>query len=191
MHQWESHQEELISKIQTDFYSEKLSLEAVLQMKMAGKTKAGHYTSVLDVYTKNRHSIQTAINEVIDSYGEEGKSNEVLIQPQIEHITVSGVAFTRDINNNSPYYIINYEATGSTDGITSGSSKCHEKMIFLRTYTGPFEYDWTNSLLNALKEIELLLNYDSLDIEFAIDNTGKIFIFQVRPLVACATQKNQ
>lgn len=33
----------------------------------------------------------------------------------------SGVIFTRDVDSNLPYYLINYDDGGSTDSVTSGS----------------------------------------------------------------------
>ena len=33
---------------------------------------------------------------------------------------MSGVIFTREINLDGPYYVINYDASGQTDIITSG-----------------------------------------------------------------------
>lgn len=37
-------------------------------------------------------------------------------------------------------------------------------------------------LLITIQEIEELLGYDALDIEFAIDNQNDVHIFQVRPI---------
>jgi phosphohistidine swiveling domain-containing protein len=41
-------------------------------------------------------------------------------------------------------------------------------------------------LLATLQEIERLLGYDALDVEFAIDDAGVVHVLQVRPLVAAA-----
>ena len=38
------------------------------------------------------------------------------------------------------------------------------------------------NLIDAVDEIEGLLGYDDLDIEFAIDGCGNVYIFQVRPI---------
>ena len=34
-------------------------------------------------------------------------------------VEISGVVFTRNLNNGSPYYIVNYDRSGLTDIITS------------------------------------------------------------------------
>ena len=43
----------------------------------------------------------------------------------------SGVIFTRNINNNSPYYFINFDKSGLTDLITSGRSNPSMKTIII------------------------------------------------------------
>ena len=40
-----------------------------------------------------------------------------------------------------------------------------------------------SNVLNSIREIEELLNFDKLDIEFAVDSKSKVHIFQVRPIV--------
>ena len=56
------------------------------------------------------------------------------IQPFLNNLKCSGVIFTRDINNNAPYYKINYDdKSGSSDSITSGKSVSDKVFIFLDT----------------------------------------------------------
>ena len=43
--------------------------------------------------------------------------------------------------------------------------------------------------MESLKEIENLLSYDTLDIEFAINSKFKVFILQVRPLTKSSDKK--
>ncbi len=187
---WKTAQKEIIDQVQQTFESQQIIVRSSSVNEDGWESSAaGHYTSILNISRGDSCAIEQAVNDVICSYGDECSSNEVLIQPQVENIALSGVTFTRDINHNAPYYVINYEFGDTTDGITSGESKSHEKMILRRDFQGPFDYFWTAPFLEAVKEIETLLNYDSLDIEFAVSKKGQIFIFQVRPLVACANQK--
>lgn len=39
------------------------------------------------------------------------------------------------------------------------------------------------NVLAAVQELETLLSFDKLDIEFAVDTSGQVHIFQVRPVV--------
>lgn len=147
-------------------------------------SNAGHYTSVLNVDSSKPSEVFVAIESVINSYGEQFSSIEheqILIQPQTTDVKASGVIFTRDIQQNRPYYMINYDDDGSTDSVTSGSGG---KTIWIshdQTKMPPSNWQ---KLIHAVKEIEALLDGMILDIEFAITRTGKIVIFQVRPLAA-------
>ncbi len=153
---------------------------------------AGHYRSILNVCCSDRDAIISSINDVIASYGsEKNNADEVLIQPQLGDVAVSGVIFTRDINTHAPYYLINYDRTSRTDGITSGYSQSWESLIIYKNiFNGTIKEKWAKKLLDAVKEIEFLVSYDVLDIEFAIDSKDIVYIFQVRPLTACTQDES-
>lgn len=156
-------------------------------------TNAGVYKSLLNIDSGNISELATAIEEVIDSYSDDDDTNQVLIQPMVLDIYASGVILTRTIVHNAPYYTINYDdVTQSTESITSGSSRQHKTMVILRDndLTAELLPAFMLDLLHAVQEIEQLLQYDSLDIEFAITTDGQIHIFQVRPIVY-KVNKNQ
>lgn len=146
------------------------------------ESNAGHFESILDVSVIDRDAVKHAIDTVINSYGEEVDDDEqVLIQRQTEDVLVSGVVFTRDIQRNRPYYVINYDDSGSTDSVTSGAGG----------YSAWLSYDvdknnvpskW-RGLMDAVWEMEEILKGILLDIEFAITSES-VVIFQVRPLAA-------
>ena len=93
---------------------------------------------------------------------------------------MSGVIFTRDINTNAPYYVINYDTSGKSDLVTSGKKNISQKTLnILKKYRKiPKKF---NKLINNVRILEKIFNEDRLDIEFAIKN-NKVFIFQVRKL---------
>ena len=129
-----------------------------------------------------------AIDAVVESYVDRNTANQVLVQPMIEDVSVSGVVFTRTLSENAPYYVINFDDSSSgTDTITSGSSKDHKLFVVLRE-SGMESSDGIpeqlHGLLPAITEIENLLNFQSLDIEFAIGREGMVHILQVRPLTS-------
>ncbi len=146
------------------------------------ESNAGHFKSVIGVDPGDRQAVMRAVKEVIDSYEEAAESDEqILIQRQTEHVRTSGVIFTHDIQRGRPYYVINYNDTGSTDAVTSGLESTTVWML----HSIPAEHvpqKWT-ALMEAIREIEEILPGMLLDIEFAVTDSG-IVIFQVRPLAA-------
>ncbi len=147
-------------------------------------SNAGHFTSVLDVEASNTEEVKVAVSKVIDSYGcsSEDPDEQILIQPQTENVKLSGVAFTRDIQQNKPYYVINYDDSGSTDSVTSGLAS-NTIWVAHDAEDECIPREWLG-LIHALREIEGLLSQMMLDIEFAVKTSGEVVIFQVRPLAA-------
>lgn len=150
-----------------------------------GVSNAGAYTSVLNVDRHNADALTGAIAEVIASYPDGHPDNQVLVQPMLQGVTASGVAFTRVLATGAPYYVINYDdTTASTESITSGSSREHKTLFMHRDAPDghPAIPDNLVGLLPALREVEALLDFDSLDVEFAMTQHGGIHILQVRPI---------
>lgn len=149
------------------------------------QSNAGVYTSLLNVNPAKQAALSNAIEIVIASYPSENPENEVLVQPMLQKVVASGVVFTRTIAHGAPYYVINYDdVTGSTETITSGSSKEHKTLIIRRDASGvsPVIPKKLAALLPTLREIESLLSYDSLDVEFAVTGEGDLHVLQVRPI---------
>lgn len=140
---------------------------------------AGKYLSVLNVtgYADIIHSVE----KVIDSFEKERRDeNLIFIQPMLETIYISGVAFTLDPNNGGNYYVINYDKSGLTNIITSGQSRGMET-YYLYKEMDPLNKEMA-AIVDAIKEIERLYGDQPLDIEFACTKAEEICIFQVRPL---------
>ncbi|WP_417548230.1 PEP/pyruvate-binding domain-containing protein [Marinobacter segnicrescens] len=150
-----------------------------------GVSNAGAYTSLLNIERASAQALSAAIDKVIASYPDGHPENQVLVQPMLESVVASGVAFTRVLATGAPYYVVNYDdITRSTESITSGSSREHKTLFLHRS--APDEHrnipDNLAGLIPALREVESLLDFDSLDIEFAISEGGLIHILQVRPI---------
>ena len=128
-----------------------------------------------------------AIGEVISSYGENYNFfDQVLIQEFISDVVMAGVVFTCILDTGAPYYRFNFDdKTNSTESVTSGSDTETRTIIVNRTQTH-YLADVASELMPVLKaviELEELLGFDRLDIEFAIDRSSKVHIFQVRPIL--------
>ena len=147
------------------------------------QSNAGAYKSIGNIDLGNRKAVRNAIQNIIESYGSYSElENQVFVQPYLEDINISGVVFTRDIDNFSPYYIINYDDQHKVaDAVTSGRFSQLKTLILFRGYST------TNhkfkELIQSIVEIEKYLNCDYLDIEFAIGKLGEIFLLQVRPII--------
>ena len=84
---------------------------------------AGYFHSELNVNSDDKKDVRNAIELVIKSYSKHDKTSDndqILVQSQTKDILYSGVVFTREFQNNSPYYLINYDKSLSTDTVTSG-----------------------------------------------------------------------
>jgi gamma-glutamyl-gamma-aminobutyrate hydrolase PuuD/phosphohistidine swiveling domain-containing protein len=150
-------------------------------------SNAGHYKSILDVDSASEQEILQSIDEVIASYQEDMESvaqEQILIQRQALDVCVSGVIFTRDLKGNRPYYLVNYDDLGSTDSVTSGRGG---KMLWIaKNIAEDTLKDRWRALIGAVKEVESVIEGIPLDIEFAINSSNEVILFQVRPLAAVA-----
>ena len=146
---------------------------------------AGVYDSILNVDC-DLENICKAVDNVFASYSDSNSLNQVLVQPMLETVKISGVAFTRSIDNGAPYITINYDDhSGLTDTVTGGAG--HDLSVikvFKHNADKAFLNTWQSKLLDAIFEIEAYVNLDALDIEFAVDADGEICIFQVRPIAS-------
>ena len=187
--EWIDKSEEIIYNIRVKFQSKKVIVRSsAISEDSFDNSNAGAYVSILDVDATDQKAILDSIECVIDSYSDKNLANQVLVQPMIENVSASGVIFTRTLSESAPYYVINFDDTShKTDSITSGSSRNHKTLIVSRQdIDGVKNYipQSITELIPAIQEIERLLDYKALDIEFAIGINGEVHIFQVRPLVS-------
>ena len=85
------------------------------------QSNAGRFKSILNVKCV-KTEIQDAIEQVIYSYKETSGDNEIFVQEMLQNVDICGVAFTSDLDTLSPYYIVNYDTSGSTNSVTGGTS---------------------------------------------------------------------
>ncbi|MDR1583590.1 MAG: hypothetical protein LBS55_10120 [Prevotellaceae bacterium] len=143
------------------------------------ESQAGKYLSIQNVSIEN---IIEAIEKVKDSYMDNNPHNQILIQPMLDNILLSGVVFTIDPNTGGNYFVINYDAnTGSTDSVTSGQGKdlqtCY---IFHGKKSDNYQL---NRVVDTAQEIMDLFGIKNIDIEFAFTCNEELYILQARPLI--------
>ena len=178
--------DKVIKDIQSKFKTQSLIIRSSSDEEDTWETaQAGVFESVLDVDPNNKNSLRKSVDKVFLSYKEIASNSHVLIQPYITDVKISGVIFTCDIITGAPYYTINFDdVTGLTDTITSGKSDNLRTIILFRDQNNKIKNNdiRLTKIIEATQEIEQLLGYDKLDIEFAIDKNDLLYTFQIRPI---------
>ena len=144
-------------------------------------SNAGKFESFLNV-PPEYNAISNAIEKVYRSYHTE-VDEEILIQPMLDNIKKCGVVFTVDMDTFADYYIVNFYEGDDSAAVTSGNSNMLRTFVKYKYSEYQTNDKDMNSLINVCSQIEEFMENNALDIEFAINNEGKIFIFQVRPIV--------
>lgn len=150
-------------------------------------SNAGGFDSILDVDSASDIELSNAIDTVVNSYGKEQKgSDQVLVQEFLQNVACSGVVFTCTLESGAPYYRFNFDdTTQSTESVTAGTHSDLRTVLVSKFQPNALSLTAPEIMpvLAAVQELETLLGYDKLDIEFAIAADGIVHIFQVRPVV--------
>ncbi|MGP0094476.1 MAG: adenylyl-sulfate kinase [Xanthobacteraceae bacterium] len=145
-------------------------------------SQAGKYTSVSGV--SGAAAVARAIEQVIASFDDNKRvDDQVFIQPMLTEISIAGVAATCAPNSGGPYFVINYDDSGRTDLVTSGTGETLKTFYCLKSQQEDIP-EHLRSILDLLRELEALLQCSMLDVEFAVDIYGTLHLLQVRPLTA-------
>ena len=189
---WNNKKSEILHTLRSEFSPNKIVVRSsAVNEDTLDNSMAGYFVSFIDVDSDNIDDTTSAIEKVIESYKQknsESSFNQILIQSQSTDIMMSGVIFTRTLDN-SPYYVINYDdSTGETDTVTKGVES--KSIKILRSASAEDIPSKFKKLIIAAKEIEELIPKIGLDIEFAINKIGEIITFQVRPLTLSLVQND-
>jgi len=180
-HDWEHQKKDLVELIIKNIRSNSLIVRSSSSTEdKFDKSNAGTFLTVLNVQKRN---LEESINNVFNSYDELMPFSEVLIQPMLEKVILSGVAFSHDPNTGSPYRVINYSIGPDTTLITSGkeSGKVWQSVP---KFQGPVPDDIA-LILPCMDELVSIFNEVPLDFEFAITSNSEVkqlYLLQVRPL---------
>ena len=149
-------------------------------------SNAGGFESLLNIDGSKPDDVRRAIDTVRDSYGSDHNGDDqILIQECLQNVGLAGVVFTCGLETGSPYYRFNFDdKSQSTESVTSGSQGDLRTVIVSRLAIEKLQTVEPTlvPVLDAIVELEQLLGFDKLDIEFAVDDEGQVHIFQVRPI---------
>lgn len=180
---WVAERDNVLSRLVDRFADEPLAVRSSASTEdTETSSNAGAYHSLLNVQP-TKADIAQAIDAVLASYGTGTAGDEVLIQPMVRNVALSGVVMTRDLDTGAPYYVINYDdISGRTDTVTSGAVS---KVIMVhRRKTDALHSARMRKIVSAVQEIERVVGSDALDIEFCLTTRMDVYILQVRPLAA-------
>ena len=162
----------ILNKIKKEFSKKKIIIRSsALDEDKLNNSMAGKYDSFSDLKCEKK-----IINKYIDLVSKKFKSNkdQILIQEYIQGADKAGVVFTRNLNNNAPYYYINYDTSGKTNLITSGANSKDINFTVISRFKFSINKKF-KKLLSVINGIEKIYSNDRLDIEFCIKNK-KIYI---------------
>jgi glutamine kinase len=186
--QWREDPPECLLRLRSAFREDRIIVRSSAPSEDSLEaSQAGAFESVGNVDPRQADELEAAFSTVIDSYRNSTDSDvdgyEILVQRMVPDVRMSGVVFTRDLDKNAPYFVLNYDnRTNRTDTVTGGASEEHEVLrIFKGTNVDLLDADIAKVVRMAL-ELEQVTLSDSLDIEFAIDARGRTYVLQVRPL---------
>ena len=184
---WNQKRAEILDSIQREFSGSKLIVRSSSKSEDNWySSNAGGFDSVLNVDGSNEQNIAKAVQDVIASFGEtQSGEDQILIQEFISGVRAAGVVFTCDLETGAPYYRFNFDdKTQSTESVTAGTHGDLRTILLSRFSPESLSTvaPELQPVLEAVKELERLLGFDKLDIEFAIAESGRIHIFQVRPI---------
>ena len=186
--EWQHDPQQILARIAEQFPGQNLVVRSSSQDEDSWQTaNAGVFESLLDVQGDNPQAITEAIDAVFASYHQAAEHAQVLVQPYVRGTVLSGVLLTSELRTGAPYYVFNYDdQSGKTDTVTAGSLGTLRTVFVVRGAAADRIDPRLGAVLQAAQEIEDVLGYHKLDIEFAIDGAGQVFTFQVRPVVVHA-----
>lgn len=181
--EWRDRREDIINEIMEHFSPRLLAVRSSAAHEDGDDNSlAGAHLTHINV-SPTPEKIAETIDEVFESYPEVNDEDQILVQPMVEDVAVSGVVLTYDLDTGSPYYSVNYDdSTGRTDTVTGGAES--KTILIRRSRLDALKSKRFRKLLTAVTELETITGTRELDIEFCITGTEEIYLLQVRPLAA-------
>ena len=185
--EWQQNSHEILQKISAKFATPLIIRSSCAAEDNHKTSNAGAFLSLLNIDAKNQNAISQAITKVINSYGENAlASDEVLVQPMLQRVKFSGVAFSHDPNTCSPYRIISWQDGEDTTAVTAGNSQIQTIQIAAETNAKNFSGNLVekfSGVLDLIKELLTIFDNQPIDCEFAVLQNNEIYLLQARPLI--------
>lgn len=172
-----------VAKSITASFSDEVIIRSAAQNEdEESASNAGAFLTIPCIHSQAIDSLLSALERVSESMGE--GEHELLVQPMLQGITLSGVVMSVDKEDSAPYVVVNFEESAKSDGITSGSSTKHQTFYHFRHASLP-DQPRLRALIETIFELEAIFDCEYLDVEFAFAKEGEseqLYILQVRPI---------
>lgn len=177
---WNDDRAHVLGAIGKRFAGPKIVVRSsAIQEDGADQSMAGAFRSVIGVSVDDPQAVKSAVENVSESYRENRPDNQILIQPLVEDVALSGVATSRDVATGAPYFMINYDDfSGRTDSVTGGAKS--KTIAVLRSGVKSLESPRIAAVMAAIQELEQVTDCGLLDVEFCMRQNGELYILQVR-----------
>lgn len=178
---WRGAREGVLDELQRRFPNGPLAVRSsAIGEDGPARSHAGAYRSLLGVEAADRSALASAVDSVVASY-RGNPLDQVLVQPMLANVVMSGVVMTRNLDDGGPYYSINYDdETGSTSSVTAGNRVNKTVHIF---HEAPAKYVHSariQAVLAMARALEEICGDTALDVEFGLTAQGELYVFQVR-----------
>jgi len=145
-------------------------------------SNAGAFLSLAGVTPDD---FESAVERVVSSYGECSPCDEVLVQPMLQAVVRSGVAFSHDPNTCAPYRVVTWSEGADTSVVTGGLGGRTWQQAALSGKKPPMELA---NVFGLVDELLSLFGGEPLDCEFAVtrlpeEEEETLWLLQARPLV--------
>ncbi|MCX9156177.1 PEP-utilizing enzyme [Niveibacterium sp. 24ML] len=187
---WQQQRAASLMQVQQQFAGQQLIIRSSCTLEDCHQqSQAGAFLSRLDIAADDCAAVATAIDAVIASYGRIAAEDEVLIQPMLQRVARSGVAFSHDPNTCAPYRVISWRDGSDTTAVTGGSSGSSGSETWQGAAWLPAEVTPPAPIapvLALMEELQALTGDQPFDLEFAVteaDSQPQLWLLQLRPLI--------
>lgn len=156
-----------------------------------GESMAGRFKSLQGIASGNAAGLEKAIETVLSSLPDTA-GNQVLVQPLLRNIAVSGVIASHVIGTGAPYYVLNYDdMSGRTDTVTGGIGASKAVYVFRDADPTSVRSARVRRWVAIIRELEHLTGQVPIEMEFAQARNGKLYLLQVRRISESARSRWQ
>jgi len=179
--EWTASKSNVLNTIREHFDKKVLAVRSSALTEDDNKNSmAGAFLSRLNVDGSRPSELETAVDQVVRSMTGNLR-DQVLVQPMVDDVAVSGVIMTFDMVHGAPYYCIDFDdESGRTDLVTSGNGGHKSLFVYRYAESGMVRSSRVALFLRLARELEKICGCAALNIEFGMNKAGQLFLFQVR-----------